>query len=69
LLQFLLCFADFDFGDWMKFREFDLGSFSNHGTQYLMQELGIGSMLYKPMCNLHDKIYGADQLQEGMIDI
>lgn len=51
----------------MKFKGIDIGSFSNHGTQYLMQELGIDSQLYQPMCNMHDKIYEADQLNEGMV--
>jgi hypothetical protein len=49
----------------MKFKDLDLGSFSQYGTQYLMQELGIDTVLYQPMCDLHDNIYKSEELEEG----
>ena len=64
---FMLRLAEFNFVDWMKFKELEFGSFSNHGTQFLMQELGIDSLLYHPMCNIQDKKYGPDQSNEGKI--
>ncbi|XP_053398282.1 uncharacterized protein LOC128556671 [Mercenaria mercenaria] len=54
--------ADFNLTSWMYNRGLDLDAFSVHGTRYLMETLGIDTLLLQPSCNLQDRIYEEDVL-------